>query len=78
MGRENDHYILKSVENADKIIAAWGNGSDFCNRSSDVLSLLKNYKLYCFGINKTGNPKHPLFLSRDTELKGYKQNLIIA
>jgi hypothetical protein len=78
VGRENDHYILKAVENADKIIAAWGNGSDFCNRSSEVLSLLKDYKLYCFGINKTGTPKHPLFLSLDTELKEYKQNLIIA
>ncbi|CAB1262606.1 hypothetical protein CLOSBL3_20525 [Clostridiaceae bacterium BL-3] len=35
---------LKAVKDADKIIAAWGNGSDFCNRASDVFFLLKSYK----------------------------------
>ncbi|MHC6178781.1 DUF1643 domain-containing protein [Clostridium sp. JNZ X4-2] len=78
VGIKNNQYILKAVKNADKIIAGWGNGSDFCNRASDVLCLLKSYKLYCLEINKTGSPKHPLFLSLDTELKEYKQKPTIA
>ncbi|KAA8675275.1 hypothetical protein ACFHWD_09920 [Clostridium sp. MT-14] len=55
-----------------------GNDRNFCNRDFDVLSLLKDYKLYCFEITKTSRPRHSLFLSLNTELKEYNQKSIIA
>ncbi|WP_416044916.1 DUF1643 domain-containing protein [Clostridium tyrobutyricum] len=70
VGKENDFYIIEAIKNADKIVIAWGKNS-FCSRDSAVLSLLKNYKLYCLDTCKNGNPKHPLFLALDTELKNY-------
>lgn len=50
------------------IILAWGNHGSYLNRDEKVLKMLKSCKLHCLGITKTGQPKHPLYLSKDTEL----------
>lgn len=72
IGKENDRYILESVKNANKIVVGWGNKCCFSSRDIDVLNLLSNYKLYCLDINKTGKPKHPLYVAENKELKIFK------
>ncbi len=69
VGIDNDKYILKYAEKADKIIAAWGNDGCFLNRSEIVYKLFPS--LFCLQINKTGEPKHPLYVTDNTVLKLY-------
>ncbi|MCT7584670.1 DUF1643 domain-containing protein [Aliarcobacter butzleri] len=63
IGEENDKYIRKYSKFSDKVICAWGNDGSFKNRSQEVLSILEN-KFY-IKLNKSGEPAHPLYLSKD-------------
>ena len=64
VGPENDRVISQTVEEADKVIVAWGKVSDkphFAERAAWVEQLLKasGKPLYCLGRNRDGSPKHP-------------------
>jgi hypothetical protein len=65
VGEGNNKAISEEAKNAEKIVLAWGNHALFGNRSSEILQLLKEYKLFCLGKNSSGEPKHPLYLKRD-------------
>lgn len=68
IGRDNDRFILESVEKCDRIILAWGNHGLWRKQDLYILQLLKNYThLYSLGITKQGCPRHPLYLRRTTE-----------
>ena len=67
IGPENDKYLLESVR-YDKIIAAWGDHGNHLGRDKIVLNLLKYTKIFCLGKTKSGSPRHPLYLSKNTEL----------
>ncbi len=70
IGKDNDFWLLKLSQGADKVIAAWGNDGDFRNRAKQVLELLPD--MYCLKQNKTGHPAHP---SRaETDLKPIKMH----
>jgi hypothetical protein len=60
IGKKNDHWLLKLANDADLVVAAWGNHGQYKNRASHVKSMLK--KLYCLKITKKGEPAHPLYL----------------
>ncbi len=63
IGRDNDRYIVESVEGSERAILAWGNYGTWQQQDLYVLQLLKNYKhLYSLGITKKGCPRHPLYL----------------
>ncbi len=63
IGKDNDRYILESVNRSNRIILAWGNNGTWQQQDFYVLQLLKNHNhLYCFGITKKGCPRHPLYL----------------
>lgn len=66
VGPENDATLLKMAQEASLIVAAWGNDGGFRNRSAEVKKLFPNMK--CLGKNKTGEPKHPLYVPYDQEL----------
>lgn len=60
-GPDNDAYILKAVQNAQMIIAAWGvHGHEGPLRRA-VGSLI-NREVYCLGTTKNGAPRHPLYV----------------
>ncbi len=65
VGPENDAFLLKMASEATLIVAAWGNDGGFRNRSAEVKKLFPN--MMCLGINKTGEPKHPLYVRADQE-----------
>ena len=70
IGKENNKYIEEMCLKADKIILAWGNNGELNNRGDIVIKeLQQRYKLYCFGMNKSGQPKHPLYLPKKTFLR---------
>ena len=63
IGPENDKWIYKALSTADRVILAWGNHGSYRSRSNQVkLMALKAAQPYHLGLNKTGEPKHPLYL----------------
>ncbi|MEM0980415.1 MAG: DUF1643 domain-containing protein [Cyanobacteria bacterium P01_H01_bin.58] len=70
VGKENDRFILQACQTAKHILLAWGNGGSLHNRDHDVLQLLAPYRdrLRCLAVNRTGQPRHPLYVPRDTQL----------
>lgn len=71
VGPDGDQWILRETTNADRIIAAWGaHSSPIIRRRADaVRAMLVQHgrALHHLGLSRTGQPKHPLFLARDTE-----------
>ena len=74
VGEDNDIYINNAVSDAKKIILGWGNHGN-CKegkkRYEEVLKLLKNKDLECWGITKEKQPRHPLTLAYSTTLQEY-------
>ncbi len=71
IGPENDVYLAKMAQEASLIVAAWGNNGGYRNRSEEVSALFPQMK--CLGVNKTGEPKHPLYVPSDQALMDFKR-----
>lgn len=69
IGEENDAWLLKIAREAAIVICAWGNHGQHLNRGMQVKSLLTDngIKLHCLGVTSEGQPKHPLYLSKDSK-----------
>ena len=69
IGPENDAWLVKMRKMADVCICAWGNNGRLFGRDKKVIELLRPLgPLHCFGLNKTGTPRHPLYLSGKTPI----------
>lgn len=60
IGPENDKTILSYAH--WRIVAAWGAHGGYRDRDKAVLEMLKNSELQYFGLTKTGQPRHPLYI----------------
>jgi hypothetical protein len=68
VGNKNNEFIKKYAHKSKLVVAAWGNHGNFLNRDKEVLEILSNIKaVYCFSITRLGNPKHPLYINRNTK-----------
>ena len=65
IGLLNDDAILGGCNWGDCTIAAWGNHGIYLSRGFDVMELLRKSgkPIFHLGISKTGQPKHPLYIS---------------
>ena len=61
--KKNCFYIDSMIKKSEKIVFAWGNCKE---RPLWIENLVKNP--LCFGYNKNGSPKHPLYLPKGTSL----------
>ena len=75
IGPENDKHILLMARECNLIIIGWGNYAQ-PERAKQVRDLLKllpidTYKapVYHLGLTKSGQPKHPLYISYNTKMK---------
>ncbi len=68
IGADCDRTLLAAASTADRIILAWGNWGTLLGRDRAVLDLLQPYadRLYCLGVNRTAQPRHPLYIKRTT------------
>ena len=69
VGPKNDYYIKDTCWKHKTVVVAWGrNGDDFPERVAHVLQLIKDSgaEISLLGKTKTGQPKHPLYLSLKT------------
>lgn len=63
----NDSVLSDMQALATTTVVCWGNHGIHRDRAELVLARLSNPQ--CFGITKAGEPKHPLYLKSDTELR---------
>ncbi|MGF1570073.1 MAG: DUF1643 domain-containing protein [Nodosilinea sp.] len=77
IGPDNDAALITAAAQADRILLAWGNHGCFQERDEAVLALLSSYqaKWCCIDHNRTGQPRHPLYVRRDAGLTRWDQNL---
>lgn len=66
IGPRNDEYLQVMAGDSDIIVAAWGAQGCHLRRSREVHLLIPTMK--CFGLTMNGEPKHPLYLSKNTEI----------
>ncbi len=58
IGKDNDKYILKTVQHSEQVILAWGNHGTWQQQDLHILQLLKNYShpSWC-AFPSAGNPR---------------------
>jgi hypothetical protein len=61
-GASNDRAILQAVDEAQRVIVAWGVHGAWRGRDQQVLRLLQHRELHCLGRTSAGHPRHPLFV----------------
>lgn len=71
IGELTDYYIKKMVELSERQLCGWGSFKPVVNRADDVYKMLTNP--YCLGTNADGQPKHPLYISYETEMIKYSR-----
>lgn len=69
VGEDNDRWLALCAERASDVVAAWGMHGTHMNRDREALFWLPALK--CLGTNSDGTPRHPLYISYDTELQPY-------
>lgn len=75
-GPDNDAAILVTCAEADVIVCGWGSDDMAAPRAAAVTELLRDFPLWCFVINKDGQPKHPLYVAADAPLIPYNDRAI--
>lgn len=70
MGEDND-WVTALIVNGRDVVCAWGNHGFHKDRAMEVLLLIakKAKTLYYIEMNKTGMPKHPLYMKNNVTLK---------
>jgi len=56
VGPENDTWLKRLSEEADIVVAMWGNSGSFLNRSNEVVKMFPS--LMCLRITNAGQPHH--------------------
>ena len=69
IGAENNRFIMQAVERCSTVVLGWGTRGTLLGRDRQVMSLLAGRNdLYCLGITKDGQPRHPLYVKGKTGL----------
>ena len=72
IGPENDVYLRYYGSLTGCRVACWGNHGSFMGRDKEVIEMFKGLPLYSFGLTKTGQPKHPLYLPKTARLEVFQ------
>jgi len=70
VGPKNDPWLRKLARQADLVVAAWGNHGRFMDRASAVSTQLP--AMHCIRLNGSGEPAHPLYLSKHLTARPWK------
>lgn len=68
IGPKNDTYLLQASSRSSRVVFAWGNSGSLLRRDVEVQKLLSHCDPSCLGLNYTGQPRHPLYLPKNTSL----------
>ncbi len=81
VGPSNDAFVLSAIEQSSMVVAAWGNHGSIGGRDEELLEFVEtalgsnsalqssphHNGLYCLGLTKLRQPKHPLYLRASIE-----------
>lgn len=71
VGPDNDHQLIRSVQRVEIVVCCWGAHGAYLRRGEIVREEIHNVvppdPLYHLGLTKSGQPKHPLYLSSNLE-----------
>lgn len=72
-GPENESHLMhaRAVSMMTRLVVAWGEkvgGAKLDRHYTTAMNCLLPQKPYCLGINKSGQPKHPLYLASATQM----------
>jgi len=65
VGPDTDVWLTTLAIRSGLVVAAWGAHPFSRGRDKDVVDLLGN--MYALGLTKSGAPRHPLYLRRDSK-----------
>jgi hypothetical protein len=73
VGDHNDEMIqyATSASVSDMTVACWGHHGRINDRAQYVLDKVVSGDVYCLGITKQGEPRHPLFVPADARMIPY-------
>ena len=66
IGPGNDAALVAAAARVDVLVIAWGVHGTLLERDRTVLALLSRTRLLALGWTRSGAPRHPLYLRRDT------------
>lgn len=79
VGPENDTYLTAIAGAASVVIAGWGTHGTHQHRDEAVRALLRPLAtLWCLGLTKDGQPKHPLYLPKISPLVVFQERAVAA
>lgn len=82
IGLENNDYLLYAGKQANLVVACWGNHGIYMGRGEQVKYMFEAYfgemiTLCHFGLTKSSQPKHPLYLKRDSKLLPFTYRSVV-
>lgn len=66
VGPGNDRAILRAARRASIVVVGWGNAGALEGRSDAVRRLLSGFDARTLGLTKQEEPRHPLYVARNT------------
>jgi hypothetical protein len=75
IGTDNDAYLLQASQRSHTLIYAWGNWGSLLERDRQVQDLLQGLDIGCLGVNRNGQPRHPLYLPRTTRIISFPHSV---
>ncbi len=64
IGPDNDLWIAHWSAKVDRVMLGWGEHGTHLGRNQQVLAYLDRSKTFCLERNASGQPKHPLYVSK--------------
>ena len=67
IGPANDDYLVDAADRVQTVVVAWGVHGTIMDRGLEVFRLLAGRsQLHCLGFTQAGQPRHPLYIRRET------------
>ena len=74
VGEFTDYYLRRMIAMSSRQLCGWGSSPPVIKRASAVLSMMT--EPYCLGVNKDGQPKHPLYIGYGMRMMRYEVNAL--
>jgi hypothetical protein len=72
VGEENNRFLVQAVERCSTVVVGWGTKGILLGRDREVMQLLAGRRnVYCLGITKDGQPRHPLYVRGEAKVVSF-------